>query len=142
MVWALVVVSGGVGPREACQTSGRTVCVPQEFISLRAGQERALRCHALAASMGEDGQDKARCSTDIQLLQSLPIQGEQRARASLHAGSGHNMFLLERKGNLDADSAPSEEFTVLGVTNNGELHLHTAPAPQPSFAKASVSWLP
>ena len=40
----------------------------------------------------------------------------------LHAGSGHTMFLLERKGNSDTDSGPSEEFTVLGVTNNGEPH--------------------
>ena len=32
------------------------------------------------------------------------------------------MFLLERKGTSDTDSGPSEEFTVLGVTNNGELH--------------------
>ncbi len=32
------------------------------------------------------------------------------------------MFLLERKGNSDTDSGPSEEFTVLGVTNNGEPH--------------------
>ena len=54
--WALVAVS-------AMRDQQRPVrCLeerfPQEFISLPAGQERALRRHALKAGTGEDGQDK------------------------------------------------------------------------------------
>ena len=52
-----LAVSGSAGPAKACQTSGRTVFLSQEFVSLHAGQECALRCHALKAGTGEDGQD-------------------------------------------------------------------------------------
>eukprot|EP00891_Asterochloris_glomerata_P004248 jgi/Astpho2/4248/Aster-x0621 len=47
-----------------------------------------------------------------------PSQQAQERMDRTKPGSGHTMFLLERKGNSDTDSGPSEEFTVLGVTNN------------------------
>lgn len=68
----------------------------------------------------------------LQLTEQLELQGVPCRKVLsvliLDSGSGHRMFMLDRKtiGPLGSEGGPVEEFAILGATGNGAVCLSPA----------------